>query len=291
MLISKSSSKFIKRKITINLGGELIDLSTPAVMGILNVTPDSFYDGSIIKDEKDLLARAEKMVNDGATFLDIGAVSTKPGSEMGSTKDEIERLIPAVKAVRKAFPGTPLSVDTFRSWVALKVIEEVGPVMVNDVTGGQLDSKMFETIGKMKVPYVLTHMQGTPQTMQNQPQYNDVLREVSGFLSEKVRQLTKFGVADVIIDPGFGFGKEIGHNYELLNRLDSFKVFQLPLMVGISRKSMIWKVLETTPEKSLNGTTVLNTLALLGGADIIRVHDVKEAKEIISIFQAIKLTL
>jgi len=291
MLISRSSTKFLKRKSTINLGGELIDLSSPGVMGVLNVTPDSFYDGGTIKDEKELLEKAEKMISDGAAFLDIGAVSTRPGAEMISTKDEIERLIPAVKAVRKTFPEIPLSVDTYRSWVALKVIEEIGPVIVNDVTGGQLDSKMFETIGKLKIPYVLTHMQGTPQNMQEQPHYDDVLREVSNFLSDGVRRLTKEGVVDVIIDPGFGFGKDIKHNYELLNRLDSFKVFQLPLMVGISRKSMIWKVLEINPEKSLNGTTVLNTLALLGGADIIRVHDVKEAMEIISIFHTIKLTL
>lgn len=291
MLISQSASKFLKRKSTINLGGELIDLSTPIVMGILNVTPDSFYDGGTIKDEKELLQRAETMLKDGATILDVGAVSTRPGSELASTKDELDRLLPAVSALRKEFPEAPISVDTFRSWVAVRVIEEIGPVIVNDVTGGQLDSKMFETIGKLKVPYILTHMKGTPQNMQEDPQYDDVVKEVSVFFSDKVRRLVKAEVNDVMLDPGFGFGKGISHNYELVNRLDSFKVFQLPVVVGISRKSMIWKVLNSNPEKSLNGTTVLNTLALLGGADILRVHDVKEAVEVTSIFQAIKLTL
>jgi dihydropteroate synthase len=291
MLISKSTSKFLKRKSTINLGGELIDLSSPIVMGVLNVTPDSFYDGGSIKNEKELLQRAEKMLDDGASILDIGAISTRPGAEIISTKEELERLLPAVTSIRKEFSNVPVSIDTFRSWVAVRVIDEIGAVIVNDVTGGQLDSKMFETIGKLKVPYILTHMQGTPQTMQDAPHYDDVIRDISEFMSDKVRKLTKDGVVDVIIDPGFGFGKDISHNYELLNRLDSFKVFQLPVMVGISRKSMIWKVLEIDPEKSLNGTTVLNTLALLSGADILRVHDVKEAMEIISIFQTIKLTL
>lgn len=291
MLISKSSNKFLKRKSTLNIGGELIDLSSPIVMGILNVTPDSFYDGGKLANTDDLLKKAEQMVSEGASILDIGGCSTRPGAEMISTKEELSRLLPAVTAVRKEFPEIPISIDTFRSWVAMRVIDEIGPVIVNDVTGGQLDSNMFETMGKLKVPYILTHMQGIPQNMQQNPEYDDVVRDVSAFLSEKVRKLTKEGVVDVIIDPGFGFGKEIAHNYELLNRLDSFKVFQLPLIVGISRKSMIWKILDSDPENSLNGTTILNTLALLGGADILRVHDVKEAVEILTLFQAIKLTL
>lgn len=291
MLISQSSNKFLKRKNTLNVGGELLDLSSPIVMGILNITPDSFYDGGTLTNETELLRRAEKMLDDGASILDIGAISTRPGAEMISTKEELGRLIPAVAAIRKEFPDAPISIDTFRSWVAVRIIDEIGQVIVNDVSGGQMDSKMFETIGKLKVPYILTHMQGTPQTMQEQPWYDDIIKDVSGYLSERVRKLTKSGVPDVIIDPGFGFGKDIVQNYQLLNSLDSFKVFQLPVLVGISRKSMIWKILDTDPENSLNGTTILNTLALLSGADILRVHDVKEAMEVISIFHALKITL
>jgi len=288
MLITQSAGKFLKRKNSINLGGELIEFSHPVVMGIINVTPDSFYDGGKLEDEKVLLAAVEKMVADGATFIDVGAVSTKPGAAMVSTKDELGRLLPAVHAIRKNFPEIHLSIDTFRSWVAVRVIDEIGPIIVNDISGGSLDSKMFETMGKMNVPYILTHIQGTPRTMQENPQYEDVVKDVSNWLSDRVKKLTKLGVKDVIIDPGFGFGKNIQHNYDLLNRLDSFKVFQLPVMVGLSRKSMIWKLLNCSPEEALNGTSVLNSMALLGGADILRVHDVKEAMESIKIYEALK---
>jgi dihydropteroate synthase len=288
MLITQSAGKFLKRKNSINLGGELIEFFHPVVMGIINVTPDSFYDGGKLEDEKVLLAAVEKMVADGATFIDVGAVSTKPGAAMVSTKDELGRLLPAVHAIRKNFPEIPLSIDTFRSWVAVRVIDEIGPIIVNDISGGSLDSKMFETMGKMNVPYILTHIQGTPRTMQENPQYEDVVKDVSNWLSDRVKKLTKLGVKDVIIDPGFGFGKNIQHNYDLLNRLDSFKVFQLPVMVGLSRKSMIWKLLNCSPEETLNGTSVINSMALLGGADILRVHDVKEAMESIKIYEALK---
>ena len=288
MLITQSAGKFLKRKNSINLGGELIEFVHPVVMGIINVTPDSFYDGGKLEDEKVLLAAVEKMVADGATFIDVGAVSTKPGAAMVSTKDELGRLLPAVHAIRKNFPEIHLSIDTFRSWVAVRVIDEIGPIIVNDISGGSLDSKMFETMGKMNVPYILTHIQGTPRTMQENPQYEDVVKDVSNWLSDRVKKLTKLGVKDVIIDPGFGFGKNIQHNYDLLNRLDSFKVFQLPVMVGLSRKSMIWKLLNCSPEEALNGTSVLNSMALLGGADILRVHDVKEAMESIKIYEALK---
>lgn len=291
MLITQSAGKFLKRKNSINLGGKLIDFSEPVVMGIVNVTPDSFYDGGKLTDEKVLLSWVEKMVNEDVSFIDVGAVSTRPGSKLVSTKTELERLLPAVHAIRKNFPEIPLSVDTFRSWVAVRVIDEIGPIIVNDISGGTLDSKMFETIGKMNVPYVLTHIQGTPQNMQEEPHYDDVVKEVSTWLSERVKKLTKFGVKDIIIDPGFGFGKNIQHNYDLLNRLDSFKVFQLPVMVGLSRKSMLWKWLGIKPEEALNGTTVVNTMALLGGADILRVHDVKEAAEAIEILKALKSTV
>lgn len=291
MLITQSAGKFFKRKNSISVGSETIDFTVPVVMGIVNVTPDSFYDGGKIEDEKMLLDLIEKMIKDGATLVDVGAISTKPDAKVISTKTELARLLPAVQAIRANFPNIPLSIDTFRSWVAVRVIDEIGPIIVNDISGGTLDSKMFETIGKLKVPYILSHIQGTPQTMQNNPIYDDLIKDISTYLSEKVKKLTKLGVEDIIIDPGFGFGKNLDHNYELLNRLDSFKVFQLPVMVGLSRKSMIWKALETTPENALNGTTVANTLALMGGADILRVHDVKEAVDAVKIFCEIKATL
>jgi len=291
MLITQSAGKFIKRKNTINVGGELLDLSIPCIMGIINVTPDSFYDGDTLQSEYDMLERVEQMVAEGAVIIDVGSVSTRPGAEPVSTKEELERLIPAVKAIRKHFPEVIISIDTYRSWVAIRVLEEIGPVIVNDISGGSLDAHMFETIGKLQVPYILTHIQGTPQNMQANPVYKDVVRDVSAELSESVRKLTRLGVNDILIDPGFGFGKTMFHNYQLLNRLDSFKVFQLPVVVGVSRKSMIWKVLETTPEEALNGTTVLNTMALLGGADILRVHDVKPAVDALRLFLQLKETV
>lgn len=291
MLISQSTGKFLKRKNKITIGSAEIDLTIPVVMGVVNVSPDSFYDGGKLKDEETLLDTVGKMAENGVSILDIGGVSTRPGSQLVSTKTELERLLPAVHAIRKNFPDIPVSIDTFRSWVAVRIVDEIGPVMVNDISGGSLDTKMFETIGKLKVPYVLSHIQGTPGTMQDNPQYEDIIREISNYFADKVKRLTKFGVEDIIIDPGFGFGKNLDHNYELLNRLDSFKVFQLPVMVGLSRKSMIWKALEITPETALNGTTVANTLALMGGADILRVHDVKEAFEVIKIFCEIKATI
>jgi len=291
MLITQSAGKFLKRKRTINVGGDLLDLTDPCVMGIINVTPDSFYDGHTLNSEADILDKVEEMVTEGAAIIDVGSISTRPRAELISTKEELSRLIPAVKTIRKHFPEVIISIDTFRSWVAVSVIDEIGPVMVNDISGGSLDEMMFETNGRLQVPYILTHIQGTPMNMQENPYYSDVVREVSAELSDSVRRLTKLGVADVLIDPGFGFGKNIDHNYTLLNRLDSLKVFQLPVVVGLSRKSMIWKVLETDPVHALNGTTVVNTMALLGGADILRVHDVKQAIETIRIFLQLKETL
>lgn len=291
MLITQSAGKFLKRKNSINLGGTLIHFKEPVVMGVVNVTPDSFYDGGKLTDTESLLQLVGKMVDDGAAIIDVGAMSTRPGAALISTKTELERLLPAVHAIRKNFPDIHLSVDTFRSWVAVRVIEETGPIIVNDISGGSLDSKMFETIGKMNVPYILTHIQGTPQNMHENPQYTDVVRDVSQWLSDRVKQLVKYGVKDVIIDPGFGFGKNVGHNYELLNRLDSFKVFQLPVMAGLSRKSLVWKLLDILPEDALNGTTAVNTMALLGGADILRVHDVKQAMEAIKVYNALKSTV
>ena len=288
MLITSSASKFFKRKHTINLNGKLIDLSNPIVMGILNVSPDSFFDGGKYTNEEAILQRAEQIVEEGATIIDIGAVSTRPGSGIMSTKEELTRLLPAVTAIRKRFPEVPISIDTFRSWVALRVIDECGDCMINDISGGDFDEHMFETVGKLGMPYILMHIQGTPQSMQDDPQYDDIIKDISKYFSEKVRKLVKAGVKDVIIDPGFGFGKTLDHNYDLLNRLDSFKVFQLPVMAGVSRKSMIHKLLEIEVADSLTGTITANTLALLGGADILRVHDVKEAVETVRIFTKMK---
>ena len=290
MLITTTATKFLKRKNTINLGGRILDLAKPVVMGILNVTPDSFFDGGKYKTEKKIMKRAEEILEQGGSIIDIGAVSTQPGTDGIPTKDEIERLLPAVKSVKKAFPNAFISIDTYRSWVALKVIEECGPCIVNDVSGGNFDVHMFDTVGKLGVPYILMHIQGTPLKMQVNPVYEDIIRDISLFFTDQVKKLTKAGVKDVIIDPGFGFGKTIEHNYELLNRLDSFKVFQLPLMVGVSRKSMIYKLLKNNPDEALNGTSVINTLALIGGTDILRVHDVREAVEAIQILNMVRST-
>lgn len=291
MLITQSAGKFLKRKNSINLGEYLFDLSIPSVMGVINLTPDSFYDGGTLTNEVEMLERVEMMVAEGASIIDVGAVSTRPGAALVSLKDELDRLLPAVIAIRKYFPEVALSIDTYRSWIAVRVIDEVGPVIVNDISGGSLDSKMFESIAHLQVPYILTHIQGTPLNMQENPVYQDVVRDVSNSLSDGVRKLTKHGVTDILIDPGFGFGKNIMHNYQMLNRLDSLKVFQLPVVVGLSRKSMISRVLECSPEDALNGTTVANTMALLGGADILRVHDVKEAVDAVRIFLQLKETI
>ena len=291
MLITQSAGKFLKRKHSIQLGETEIDLSIPVVMGIVNVTPDSFYDGGKMEEEATMLKAVETMIEDGATIIDVGAVSTRPGAESISTKVELERLLPAVQAIRKKFPEIAMSIDTFRSWVAVRVIDEIGPIIINDISGGTLDSKMFETVGKLQMPYILSHIKGTPQTMQEDPQYDDVIKEISGFFAEKVKRLTKFGVTEVVLDPGFGFGKTLDHNFELLNRLDAFKVFQLPVMAGLSRKSMIWQALDISAEEALNGTSIANAMALLGGADILRVHDVKEAVEAVKIFCEIKASI
>ncbi|WP_159523285.1 dihydropteroate synthase [Sunxiuqinia indica] len=290
MLITTSASKFFKRKHTINVNGQLIDLSNPVVMGILNVSPDSFFDGGKYVIEDAILRRAEQMLEEGVSIIDIGAVSSRPGADSISTKEELTRLLPAVTAIRKRFPEAPISIDTFRSWVALRVIDECGDCIINDISGGDFDEHMFDTVGKLGMPYILMHMKGTPQTMQDDPQYDDIIKDISKYFSEKVRKLTKAGVKDVILDPGFGFGKTLENNYDLLNRLDSFKVFQLPVMVGMSRKSMIHKLLEVDAEQSLGGTITANTMALLGGADILRVHDVKDAVESVKIFTKLKET-
>lgn len=288
MLITGSSSRFFKRKSSITLNGKLIDLSNPVVMGVMNVSPDSFYDGGKYTTTDAIIARAEQIVAEGADIIDIGAVSTRPGAENISTKVELTRLLPAVIEVRKRFPEIPISIDTYRSWVALRIIDEIGECIVNDISGGSFDDHMFDTIAKLGVPYILMHIPGTQQNMHETPNYDDVIKEISKYFSEKVRKLTKAGVKDVILDPGFGFGKNMDDNYDLLNRLDAFKVFQLPVLVGFSRKSMLHKLLEIDPENSLPATIVANTMALIGGADILRVHDVKEAVHAVKLFRKLK---
>jgi dihydropteroate synthase len=288
MLFPKNDTPFYRPKRTIQLNGRLIRLDQPVVMGILNLTPDSFYDGGRYQSEKAVLLRAEEILEQGGLIIDVGAISTRPGAAAVSTEEEISRLLPSVKSIRSHFPQVLLSVDSYRSEVITRVVDETGGCIVNDISGGMLDDKMFETVARLGIPYILMHMQGTPQTMQQSPSYQDVVKDILLELSEKVNTLKLMGVNDIIVDPGFGFGKNLEHNYELLNRLDSFRLFELPLLVGLSRKTMIWKLLGITPDASLNGTTVLNTLALMGGANILRVHDVREAVETISLVSKLK---
>lgn len=273
----------ILSKKTINCNGKLIDLSTPIVMGILNITPDSFYDGGRNRTEELILEKVKKHISEGASLIDIGAYSSRPGAANVSETEEWQRLEPVLKLIRRHFSKIVISVDTFRSVVARKAVEEFQVSMINDISAGNLDAKMFETVAKLGVPYIMMHIQGTPQNMQQKPEYKNIIKEVSMYFAEKIERLKLLGVNDVIIDPGFGFGKTIEHNYELLQNLSDFKIFNLPILVGLSRKSMLYKFLETTPDEALNATTVVNTIALLKGANILRVHDVKEAMEAIKI--------
>ncbi len=271
----------------INCNGKLIHLNSPKVMGILNVTPDSFFDGGKYSSDKKILHQAEKMLQQGATFIDIGAYSSKPNATNISIETELQRIIPIVKKLISKFPEINISIDTFRSKVAKECLD-LGACMINDISGGNLDKKMFETIAKYQVPYVLMHMQGTPKTMQNNPTYNNVIMDIFSFFSEKISELKKLQVNDIILDVGFGFGKTIQHNYQILNNLVFFKQFDLPLLTGTSRKSMLYKLLDSTPDKMLNATSISNTIALLNGSTILRVHDVKEAMECIKIVNALK---
>ena len=273
---------------TINCKGLLVDLSTPKVMGILNVTPNSFFDGGKYKNEIEILSQVEKMLLDGATFIDIGAYSSKPNAEFVSEQEEISRIVPVVDLVLKHFPETIVSIDTFRSEVAKASIESDAAI-INDISAGNLDDKMLEIIAKYNVPYIMMHMRGNPQTMQTLTDYDDIVKEMLFYFSEKVAMARSFGINDLIIDPGFGFAKTITQNYEVFQKMELFNILELPLLVGISRKSMIYKTLDTTIENALNGTTVLNTLALTKGAKILRVHDVKEAMECVTLFNKINL--
>ena len=273
---------------TINVNGQLLDLSVPRVMGILNITPDSFLQESRRQTEEEIAARVRQIVDEGGDMIDIGAYSSRPGAAGVPVAEEMERLRKGLHILRREVPDAIVSVDTFRADVAQMCISEFGVSMINDISGGDLDERMFETISRARIPYIITHMQGNPQTMQQNPQYENVLREVMLSLAAKVKRLHELKVNDVILDPGFGFGKSVEHNYELLAHLDEFDIFGLPLLVGMSRKSMIYKKLDITPEDALNGTTALNTIALSKGANILRVHDVKQAVEAVKLWQAVK---
>ena len=271
----------------INISGRLINLSVPKVMGILNVTPDSFYNRSRYISKAQILEAAEKMLTEGADFLDIGGYSSRPGAEDISLPEERERVIKAIKLVSSKFPEAVISVDTFRSEIAKEAITDAGAHIINDITGGDGDEGMFSLVAELNVPYIIMHMQGTPGTMQINPVYDDVVADILKWMGERIVKLHAAGVKDIIIDPGIGFGKTRTHNFELIRRLDEFSVTGLPLLVGLSRKSLVWKTLGITPEEALNGTSVLNAAALLKGADILRVHDVKEAVETVKLLEKI----
>lgn len=265
--------------ITLNLRGRLLELHEPQIMGILNVTPDSFFSESRTPDEEHIAQRVKQMMNDGADMIDIGGYSSRPGANDVSTEEEMNRLRRGLRIIRKLYPDVPVSVDTFRADVARMCIEEEGADIINDISGGMMDRQMFRKVAQLHVPYIMMHMQGTPDSMQLAPHYENLRQEVMLYFAERIDRLCQMGAKDIIVDPGFGFGKTMEHNYELMAHLEDFHVFGLPLLVGISRKSMIYKLLGGTPQTSLNGTTVLNTIALTKGAHILRVHDVKEAAE------------
>ena len=274
---------------TINVNGTLMDLSTPRVMGIVNVTPDSFFAGSRTQTEADIARRVEQLLTEGADILDLGGYSSRPGAADVSPAEECERLRLGLSVIRRVCPDAVVSVDTFRADVARMCVEEYGAAIINDISGGELDAEMFPTVARLGVPYILMHMQGTPQTMQDKPRYDDPLRDVFLYFARKVQQLRDLGQKDIILDPGFGFGKTLEDNYTLLAHLEEFaSVFQLPVLVGVSRKSMITKLLGITPAEALNGTTVLNTLCLTKGAAILRVHDVRPAVEAVRLVQAMQ---
>jgi dihydropteroate synthase len=280
---------FFSVKKAIQCNGSLLDLSTPKVMGILNITPDSFFDGGKYQNLKEIESRVKVMLEEGADIIDIGAYSSRPGAKDVSEQEELNRLFEALAIIRNAYPESVISVDTFRSGVARKVVEEFKVDIINDISAGDLDLDMFSTIAELNVPYIMMHMKGTPQNMQLDPNYQeDVVLEVIESLASKATLLKSMGAHDVIVDPGFGFGKTIDHNYILLKRLNEFKVIGLPVLVGVSRKSMIYKILDTTPQDALNGTTALNMVALQKGTSILRVHDVKAAKESIVLFSKLQ---
>lgn len=272
----------------INAGGKLIDLSIPKVMGILNVTPDSFYDGSRYNTDKEILEAAAGMLKDGAEILDVGGYSSRPGAKDISMEEEGKRVFNAIKLITREFPDAIISIDTFRADIASEAVVGCGALMINDISGGEADSKMFLTLEKLNVPYILMHMKGNPRTMQTKPLYNDVVADILKWFGERIFRLTSAGIKDIIIDPGIGFGKTVDNNFELIRRLGDFSITGLPLLIGISRKSMIWKTLEISAGEALNGTTAMNAAALLNGADILRVHEVKEAVQTVKLISKLK---
>lgn len=272
---------------TINCKGTLIDISAPKVMGILNITPDSFFDGGKHNNDVSILKHVEVMLKEGATFIDMGAYSSRPNADHVSETEELQRVLPIINLVLKEFPETLISIDTFRSAVAKQAIE-AGAALINDISAGKLDKNMLPTIAKLQVPYIMMHMKGTPQTMQQETHYDNLLKDILFYFSERIASAKALGIIDILIDPGFGFAKTLDQNYQLLNQLELFKTIEKPLLVGISRKSMIYKKLETSAKEALNGTSVLNTVALQKGTSILRVHDVKEAMETITLVSSLK---
>lgn len=279
---------FFNKKKTLRFRQEIFVLEKPIVMGILNVTPDSFYDGGKYNSEKEIIENVEKMISEGATIIDVGAVSTRPNSIQITYEEEILRLKLVFSYLHKHFPNTWFSVDTYRADVAKMAVEEYGVGMINDISSGNMDKNMFSVIANLQVPYLIMHMQGTPENMQLNPVYSKITQEIIKDFSNTIDKLHQLGVNDILIDPGFGFGKTLEHNYTLLKELSAFKMFELPIVVGLSRKSMIYKLLKNTPDDALNGTSVVNSLALMNGADILRVHDVKQAVEALKIVQLYK---
>ena len=269
----------------INVNGKFMDLSSPKVMGVLNITPDSFFEQSRKQTSKDISERVKQILDEGASIIDVGAYSSRPNADDVSIHEEMSRLRVALDIIRNEFPDAVVSIDTFRAEVAQMCVEEYKADIINDISAGEMDKEMFPTIASLGVPYIIMHMKGTPQTMQNAPYYDNVLKEVLFYFSEKIQRLRDLGVKDIIVDPGFGFAKTIEHNYELMNHIEEFQIFDLPILVGVSRKSMIYKLLGTTPQDALNGTTVLDTIALMKGANILRVHDVRQAVENVRIVE------
>lgn len=272
---------------SINCKGKLIELNSPQVMGIMNLTPDSFYDGGRLNNDQEILSHAEKLINEGATFIDIGGYSSRPNARHISEKEELLRVIPVINMVIDKFPNALISIDTFRSKVAKYAIQS-GACMINDISAGNMDEKMFQTVAELQVPYIIMHMKGTPQTMQKNPTYKNIIQEIIFFFSQKISELRSLGVNDLIIDVGFGFGKTIQQNYILLKNLSLFKSLEVPILTGVSRKSMLYKMIDATSQEALNVTTVANTIALMNGTNILRVHDVKETIEAIKIINALE---
>ena len=282
-----TSTTLFSRNFSLNMGGQLLKLSTPVVMGIINATPDSFFQGSRVPEPGVAVEAAKRMLNEGASILDVGAISTRPGAMEIPEDEEVDRISPVIEAIRNEIPDALISVDTWRSGVARTLHKRFGIHMINDISAGESDPQMFSTVAELNLAYVMMHMQGTPETMQDSPQYDNVLDDLLQFFGKKIYKLKKLEVNDVIIDPGFGFGKTTEQNFQLLRELDGFAILELPLMVGLSRKSMIYKSLESNPTEALTGTTAAHMAALLGGASILRVHDVKEAIETVKIFNQI----